>query len=316
MATTAPIRDEFWWASPAFRTKYIADARGTLSDLGVSVPAGLPQEVLDDVARILTVLWVEGKLVSRDTFHIDPMDEGLLFGKGIWESTRTVQGIPWLWDLHVERLLHTAKQVGIELDPKRIPDAAEITRYVRSLTKTDVVMRLNVSAGRPGKTGMVWMSLSLRPQPRGLVRLKSLTTPVIRGLPYLTWKTFQYANRLMINSEAARQGYDSALMVDERGDILEAAHANIFLRLPEGWVTPPVDDDGLLLPGTVRSHVLKNAPHPVAELPVPLARLGEATEIFVTNSNVGLVPVTQIDKHDFPLAGRETADFLKLMPPV
>lgn len=316
MATTAPIRDEFWWASPAFRTKYIADPHATLTDLGVAVPAGMPQDILDDVARILMVLWVDGTLVARDTFHIDPMDEGLLFGKGIWESTRTVQGVPWLWNLHVERLLHTAKLVGIELDPKRVPDAAEITRYVRSLTVSDVVVRLNVSAGRPGKTGMVWMSLSLRPQPRGQVRLKSLATPVIRGLPYLTWKTFQYANRLQLNTEGAKQGYDGALMIDDAGNILEAAHANIFLRLPEGWVTPPVDDDGLLLPGTVRKYILKNAPHPVAQVPVPLARIKHASEIFVTNSNVGLVPATRIDDYDFPLAGPETADFLKLMPPL
>jgi len=316
MATTAPVKDEFWWAGPAFKAKYIADARGTLADLGINVPAGLPQDVLDDVARILTVIWVEGKLVARETFHIDPMDEGLLFGKGIWESTRTVQGIPWLWNLHVERLLFTAKRVGIELDAKRVPDAAEITRYVRTLTQTDVVLRLNVSAGRPGKPGMVWMSLSLRPQPRGMVRLKSLTTPVLRGLPYLTWKTFQYANRLQVNGEGAKQGYDGALMVDEHRNILEAAHANIFLRLPEGWVTPSVDNDGLLLPGTVRAYLLENAPHPVKEAVVPLDRLKDAREIFVTNSNVGLVPVTQIDELPFPIKGPETADFLKLVPPV
>jgi len=309
-----PERPEFWWASPAFKARYLADPRGTLANLGVTVPEHFPPQILDDVARVLMVVWVDGKLVARDTFHIDPLDEGLLFGKGLWESTRTVNGIPWLWDLHLDRLLKTAKLVQLEIAPERLPTAEVVQQYVRALTETDVVVRLNVSAGRPGQPGMVWMTLSLRPQPRGFVRLKSQRTSVLPGLPYLMWKTFQYANRLQINREAAQAGYDGALMLDEQDRIQEAAHANIFLRMPEGWVTPPVDGQGLLLPGTVRHYLLEHAPHPVQQAVVPLARLAEAREVFVTNSNVGIVPVTQIDQHDFPLVGEQTLDFLKLCP--
>jgi branched-subunit amino acid aminotransferase/4-amino-4-deoxychorismate lyase len=97
------------------------------------------------------------------------------------------------------------------------------------------------------------------------------------------------------------------LLVDTNGHLLEAAHANIFIRLEDGWATPTAD--GGLLPGTVRQHLLEHAPLPIREQPISYASLATAHEAFLTNSNVGLVPISQIDDQQFQ-TGDET---LKLM---
>ena len=105
-------------------------------------------------------------MIPLDKFSIDPADEGLLFGRGVWESTRTFDGTPWLWPLHLERLTRSAEILHIDLAPARLPDEAKIAAHVRSLTNQDVIVRLNVTAGRPGKPGLVWMSTRRSPRAR------------------------------------------------------------------------------------------------------------------------------------------------------
>ena len=78
-----------------------------LRDRGLNPPADLPADVLAEFVRVATTLWADGQVISLDQFRIDPSDEGLLFGRGAWESTRTVNGAPWLWPLHLDRLKQT-----------------------------------------------------------------------------------------------------------------------------------------------------------------------------------------------------------------
>src|SRR5690349_1908166 len=99
------------------------DADAVLKEYGIEVPADCPPRVHEDLARMATRLWLNGKIIAREQFFIDPSDQGLLFGRGLWECTRTFGGVPWLWPLHLERLLGTAALLGINIDPKRLPTA-------------------------------------------------------------------------------------------------------------------------------------------------------------------------------------------------
>jgi branched-subunit amino acid aminotransferase/4-amino-4-deoxychorismate lyase len=290
-----------------------ADPVAVLKDRGVDAPADLPPAVAREFARVVSLLWLDGRVLPLDRFHIDPSDEGLLFGRGAWESTRTVDGAPWLWPLHLDRLRRTAELLCIDLDPARLPDADAVRDYVRALTSQDVVIRLNVTAGRPGKPGLVWMTAAPRAEPPESVRLKTVRNPVQKGQAYLTLKTFQYATRLRLGQQAARAGFDTALLLDADGNVQEAAHANVFVRLPDGWATPPAD--GGLLPGTVRHHVLSASPLPVRERPIPSSALAEVREAFVTNSSVGLVPVSRIDDRPLPIGDETRAMLRRLNPP-
>jgi len=295
------VVDEFWWADEKLKERLRRDPAGVLKERGTNVPAGVALSIIHEVIRIVSLLWLDGKIVPLEKFYIDPSDEGLLFGRGVWESTRTIGSIPWLWPLHIDRLRRTAALLNIDVAPERLPDSQQVTDYVRSLSTQDVVVRLNATAGRPGKTGIVWMSAVLRPQPMASIRLRSHQLPVEKGQPYLTWKTFQYATRLQIGQEAGQGGFDTALLLDSKENLLEAAHANIFVRLQDGWSTPTAD--GGLLPGTVRQHLLDHAPLPMRERTIPYAQLAEVREAFLSNSNVGLVPIAQIDDHHFQTGG-------------
>ena len=279
------------------------DPLAALKGHGIELPADVPLRVAQEVLRLVSLIWLDGEVVPRTAFAIDPFDEGLLFGKGIWESTRTIGGVPWLWEAHLDRLKRTATELGIAVRPERLPSAAQVTEFVKGLTEMDVVVRLNVTAGVTGKPGVVWMTGSAPPVPLRAVTLQTVANPVPPDQPYLVWKTFQYATRLRVGQSVRAAGFDTALLVDREGNLLEASHANIFLRFPAGWVTPRLT--GEFLPGTLRAHVLAHAPLPMREDAVPVAKLSDCLEAFVTNSNLGIVPVTRIDHRHYPL-GAET----------
>jgi para-aminobenzoate synthetase/4-amino-4-deoxychorismate lyase len=66
--------------------------------------------------------------------------------------------------------------------------------------------------------------------------------------------------------------------------VLEAAHANVWIREGGALITPPAD--GRILPGITRAVLLAQAPS-AREEPVELARLMRAEQIFLTSSIAG-----------------------------
>lgn len=304
--------DELAWANPQLKEQILRDPLAVLKDRGINVPEQLPPNIVQEFIRVAWLLWVDGRVVPLDKFFIDPSDAGLLFGRGVWESTKTVNGVPWLWAMHVDRMKKTAAILGIDLAPERLPDEKAVRDYVRSLTSQDVTVRLNATAGRPGKPGIVWMSAAVQPLAPESLRLQSMRNPVLKGQAYLTLKTFQYATRLQIGQLAHKSGFDTALLLDEAGNLMEAAHANIFVRFADGWFTPTAD--GGLLPGTVRQYLLERSPLTVRERVIPYGSLKDASEVFLTNSNVGIVPVSQIDGQPFAV-GEETKRLMQWLEP-
>lgn len=303
---------DWWWAETGALERYQQDAIGILAERGVRVSPETPRDTINEVLRIVSLLWVDGSIRPVERFYLDPGDEGLLFGRGVWESTRTSNGVPWLWPWHLDRLRKTAQLLGIPLNPERLPSQEQVTSYVRQLTTSDVVIRLNVTAGRPGQEGLVWMTAALQPVAPTAIRLKTVVNPVQNHQPYLLWKTFQYATRLRVGQEAALAGFDSALLIDAQGLVLEAAHANVFARFANGWQTPAAN--GGLLPGTVRQFLLRQSPLKITEAPIHVSTLSQAQELFVTNSNHGIVPVTQIDDRSYPI-GSETTHLMQWLLP-
>jgi len=98
------------------------------------------------------------------------------------------------------------------------------------------------------------------------------------------------------------------LLCDDDGAILETARANIFVVCDEGVYTPALD--GRNLPGTARARVIEillAAGIPVFQHRLTVDDLVAATEVFVTNSLRGVVPVVACDGLGGWPAGKTTA---------
>jgi para-aminobenzoate synthetase / 4-amino-4-deoxychorismate lyase len=99
----------------------------------------------------------------------------------------------------------------------------------------------------------------------------------------------KWRDRRLLGDLARRLGA-VPLLVDLDGDVLEAAHANVWIREGSTLVTPPLD--GRLLPGTVRVRLLADPPagHTAREERITLERAAAADEFLLSSSLRGLHP--------------------------
>jgi len=110
--------------------------------------------------------------------------------------------------------------------------------------------------------------------------------------------------------EQAGLGADQHLLIlDADGDVLETDRANVFAVIDGVLRTPPAD--GRLLPGITRAAVLRLAAQdgiPAKEEPLSTRLLRRATEVFITNSVHGIMPVRALARAQQAGTGPAGAD--------
>jgi branched-subunit amino acid aminotransferase/4-amino-4-deoxychorismate lyase len=110
--------------------------------------------------------------------------------------------------------------------------------------------------------------------------VKSLNRPFYQGLT--RW--------------ARRKNCDEAFFLNTRGELVEGARTNIFLIKGSNVKTPALSCG--CLPGVTRSvviKILKKMGYSFRQAKIRSSELFSGDEIFVTNSLIGVMPVTRLD---------------------
>jgi para-aminobenzoate synthetase / 4-amino-4-deoxychorismate lyase len=194
---------------------------------------------------------------------------------GVFSTMLVRDGAPADLRAHLARLRDS---VG-ELYGQGLPDRLE--RDVLDAAGPHRLARLRVLA-LPGEEAM---EVEVHP----LGRLDSepvLLAPAVLpgGLGAHKWRDRRLLDELQQQLGAV------PLLVDLDGHVLEAAHANVWIREGTTLVTPPLD--GRILPGTVRARLLADPPagRSTHVEPVTLERVGAADEVLLSSSLRGLHP--------------------------
>lgn len=107
-----------------------------------------------------------------------------------------------------------------------------------------------------------------------------------------------YVNTALTKTEALLDGYDEALVLDDRGHVVEGSAENIFLVYENRIYTPPASDD--ILEGITRRSVIQIARdlgHEVVERSIDRTELYKADEIFLSGTGAKVSPVIEVDKY-------------------
>jgi para-aminobenzoate synthetase/4-amino-4-deoxychorismate lyase len=129
--------------------------------------------------------------------------------------------------------------------------------------------------------GAVEVRVSAAPAAPGEpVRLVPFVLP--GGLGAHKWR-----DRHLLEVLSARARGGVPLLVDTDGVVLEAAYANVWIRVRDGLRTPPAD--GRILPGVTRAALLASDPT-AREDTITLERLESAEAVFLTSSIAGHHP--------------------------
>jgi branched-subunit amino acid aminotransferase/4-amino-4-deoxychorismate lyase len=109
-------------------------------------------------------------------------------------------------------------------------------------------------------------------------------------------KSCNYLDNVFARLEAAAAGADEGLMLNIAGHVACGSICNVFAVQKGHLLTPPVSTG--ILPGITRGVVLEIAARegiPTAEADLTLSALRASDEAFLTNSLIGLMPLTQLD---------------------
>jgi branched-subunit amino acid aminotransferase/4-amino-4-deoxychorismate lyase len=120
------------------------------------------------------------------------------------------------------------------------------------------------------------------------------------------YKTLSYLTHDQARRFARENGADEAILLNEHGRLATAAMANLFWIKKSRIYTPALDEG--CRNGVIRQWILKNSK--VQEGAFALDELDKADEIFITNSMIGLMPVSRCQERAVPI-GKKTAELQK-----
>ena len=220
------------------------------------------------------------------------LDDGLQFGRGAFETLR-VTAHPVFLERHCERLNLAMERLGLQ----RRVEAAGMAALVDRFAIRDCVLKILVTRKNE--------LLITRPFPytpeqyeRGF-RVSLARTHRSSVNPFPGMKTLNYLESLLAREEATEAGFDDALFLNDRGELAETAAANVFFVKDDVLHTPEAGCG--LLEGILREWVI--AAGSVREGRYTYMDLVHADEAFVTNSVVGIMPVSAVDDFAIPMPG-------------
>ena len=106
-----------------------------------------------------------------------------------------------------------------------------------------------------------------------------------------------YANSALIKTDAARAGFDEALVLNQDGHISEGSAMNIFMVRDDMVITPPVTDN--ILEGITRKTAMELTENElglsIVERSIDRTELYICDEMFMTGSAAQIVAITKVD---------------------
>jgi para-aminobenzoate synthetase / 4-amino-4-deoxychorismate lyase len=195
---------------------------------------------------------------------------------GVFSTILVRDGVAVDLAAHLDRLRASVR----ELYGRDLP--GDLERRVEAAARSRRRARLRIAFGADFGPELELDPLPDAPATPERVRLVPTLLP--GGLGAHKW-----GDRRLLD-ELARRLATVPLLVDLDGQVLEAAHANVWIREGTTLVTPPLD--GRLLPGTVRARLLAEPPpgHTAREEPVTLERAAAADELLLSSSLRDLHP--------------------------
>lgn len=255
------------------------------------------------------------RLVEAAKDRLSSITPATLYGRGVFTTLAIYNRQPFLYASHWARLMEHAARAGVDrseleeasvrslllklIEANKVKDGrARITLLatkeygvwkVKGLgaRKTDLL----IMTGEPHATSADGLALTVSP-----FRVNTLS-------PLAGIKSVNYLEHILAWEEARARGFDEAVALNERGEVVSATIANIFW-VTDGTIHTPALATGALA-GTTRARVMELA----SELSIPhvegvydLSDLGDADEIFLTSAGQGVSIVTTFDFHRYTVA--------------
>ncbi|NNE76196.1 MAG: aminotransferase class IV [Pricia sp.] len=257
-----------------------------------------------------------GELLQDDANFLNHQNRGLRYGDALFETLRAINGKLIFWEDHYLRLMASMRILRMEIPmnftmeflEKEIQQTLEANNLQQSPTRVRFsVFRKPGGLYRP-KTNDISF----------IIEVSALQTPfyILADHAYEVelFKDF-YVNHDMLSTLktnnkiinvvgsifAEENGYHNCLLLNNGKQVVEALNGNIFLVKDNIVKTPPLHDG--CLNGIIRKKLMevlrKLDDYNLEETSISPFELQKADELFITNSIMGIQPITKYRKKQF-----------------
>ncbi|MEO8075715.1 MAG: aminotransferase class IV [Acidobacteriota bacterium] len=256
-------------------------------------------------------VYVNGKITPAAEAVIPVYDHGFVYGEGIYETLRTYNRVPFLYERHARRLRESAAhlQLDVPFDDVSLLNAINDTTAAAGELR-EAYIRVLITRG----VGDLTYDLAATPIPSSVIIVKPLEEPpaavfthgitialvsILRNHPGSVnpvIKSNNLLNNALAMQEARRRGAEEGLMCNYRGELSECSQANFFIVRSGAAITPHTQAG--LLEGITRSFLFEVGQEAGIEVRNDTlfpTDLETADEAFLTGTTRELTPVTRVD---------------------
>lgn len=270
-------------------------------------------------------VYLNDRIVPSADAKVSVFDHGFLYGDGIYETMRVYDGVVFMVDEHLQRLYRSASLIGLTI-PKEI-SGIKLAMYetLRANGLNNAYMRLTISRGY----GPIGLDPALCEKPTFIIVATDFKnyphSYYEEGIPVIIAstrrnckealnpqiKSLNFLNNILAKIETKQTTANEAIMLNIEGFLAEGTISNIFF-MKDGILCTPSVECGILdgiTRGLVIDLALRNGLE-VREGEFRPMDLFSASEVFVTNSTMEVMPVGRVDKASFS-AGQISRMLLK-----
>ncbi|TVZ51889.1 aminotransferase class IV [Dokdonia sp. Hel_I_53] len=257
-----------------------------------------------------------GTLSDETDVSLEPYNRGFLYGDGVFETIKAVNSKLLFWEDHYFRLMAAMRilrmEIPMEFTPEYLED--ELKKTLEASGFKDKSCRLRITVYRKG--GGTYM-----PEENGVgffAFAKAHKSPfyTISDEPYevelykdhyinadllSTLKTTNKLIHVTGSIWAKENGYANCLLVNNHKNITEALQGNLFLVKGNIIKTPPLSDG--CLRGIIRKQIIAIInllpDYTLVEESISPFELQKADELFITNTIIGIQPITKYRKKSY-----------------
>ena len=251
--------------------------------------------------------YLNGQYIPRSSATISVEDRGFVFGDGVYEVWRVVNGRLFESERHLDRLAYGLRELRIQP-----PDVARIV--------AECAERLLLESGLGEGEATFYMEITRGAAPRTHQFPTSPTEPTVyatvnrfvpadelraRGaacitMPDIRWlrcdiKSIQLLPNVFAKQAAAERGALDTILIRD-GNVTESSHANVMAVVDGVIRTHPTNN--LVLPGITRAVVIgiaRSLGMTVDEKAVTDVELEQADEVFLVGTTTDVMPIVRVN---------------------
>ena len=252
-------------------------------------------------------VYLNGKIIDADKATVAVTDSSYLYGIGLFETMRAVNGKVFRLTDHLRRLNDSAEALSIfnSFSDEKIAEAIDQLLLANEVNEARLRLELSNGPIQPdgtAKTNLLITSPVFTPYPEDYyakgVRVILTNFRQSSKDPYAGHKTTCYGPRLTALKNAHEKLAAEAIWFTTENALAEGSISNVFLVKDGQLYTPPVNTP--VLPGIARKTVIEIAEQENIECneqSLAIDDLLKADEVFLTNVVMEVLPVVAIESH-------------------